>query len=109
MAHLWNCIVRQSYFIPQPAMTEKNCPDVSGRVFFVTGGTVCSVVSSMSMPVVNKLSRPASVSNFARFYTNTMERSILPVAHNRMRTLLLQRFASPIPIVKVELRACNWI
>ena len=35
-ARFWN----QSFFIPKPALTEKNLPDQSGRVFIVTGGYV---------------------------------------------------------------------
>ncbi|KAL9083255.1 MAG: hypothetical protein Q9165_008608 [Trypethelium subeluteriae] len=31
-------ILSQFFFIPQPPITEKNCPDQTGRVFFVTGG-----------------------------------------------------------------------
>ncbi|KAF2235379.1 NAD(P)-binding protein [Viridothelium virens] len=31
-------ILSQFFFIPQPSITEKNCPDQTGRVFFVTGG-----------------------------------------------------------------------
>lgn len=29
--------LRQSVFIPAPALTEKNLPDQHGRVFIVTG------------------------------------------------------------------------
>ncbi|KAH9906751.1 NAD(P)-binding protein [Xylariomycetidae sp. FL2044] len=28
----------QFFFIPSPALTEKNCPDQTGRVFLITGG-----------------------------------------------------------------------
>ncbi|GAB1319342.1 short-chain alcohol dehydrogenase [Madurella fahalii] len=31
-------IFSQFYFIPAPQLTEKNCPDQTGRVFLVTGG-----------------------------------------------------------------------
>jgi len=34
MAHLF----RQSFFIPEPPITEQNCPDQTGRVHIVTGG-----------------------------------------------------------------------
>lgn len=33
-------IVRQSFFIPAPTLTEKNCPDQYGKVHIVTGGYV---------------------------------------------------------------------
>ncbi|KAK3319728.1 hypothetical protein B0T19DRAFT_432935 [Cercophora scortea] len=31
-------VVSQIFFIPPPTLTEKNCPDQTGRVFLVTGG-----------------------------------------------------------------------
>ncbi|KAH8647138.1 hypothetical protein BX600DRAFT_150936 [Xylariales sp. PMI_506] len=31
-------IVSQFFFIPAPTLTEKNCPDQTGRVFIITGG-----------------------------------------------------------------------
>ncbi|KAK0618314.1 hypothetical protein B0T17DRAFT_656440 [Bombardia bombarda] len=31
-------LISQFFFIPTPRLTEKNCPDQSGRVFIVTGG-----------------------------------------------------------------------
>lgn len=34
LARFWN----QSFFIPNPPLTEKNLPDQTGRVFIITGG-----------------------------------------------------------------------
>lgn len=38
MSHYWKILYHESFFIPEPTLTEKNCPDQTSRISIITGG-----------------------------------------------------------------------